>query len=273
MCFPLLRLYTVMNLKKPFIFLKSLPEKLNKFYNKNYNLKLVINNKSKTTKIFNPVTNFDVKFEELIRSLIARNFPNDSIIGEEFKRKNLSKNYLWSIDPIDGTKAFVVGVPTWSNLIGLVYKNKSIIGLANFPELNRYYLNDEKNSYLFKKNKKIFIKSSKRNNLKKIKVIINLHGKNNHKKQNYLSKKLNQSVNVLKIDALSYCLLAEGKVEAVIESNLKPYDIVPLIAIIKNSGGHITDWNNKSAVKGGNILATANKNLHQKLLKIVKKIA
>ncbi len=272
MCFPLLRLYTVMNLKKPFIFLKSLPEKLNKFYNRNSNLKLVVNNKSKTAKIFNPVTNFDVKFEKLIRSLIARNFPSDSIIGEEFKRKNLSKNYLWSVDPIDGTKAFVVGVPTWSNLIGLVYKNKSIIGLANFPELNRFYLNDEKKSYLFKKKKKISIKSSKRDNLKKIKVIINLHDKNDYKK-NYLSKKLNQSVNVLKIDALSYCLLAEGKVEAVIESNLKSYDIVPLIAIIKNSGGYITDWNNNSAVKGGNILATANKKLHQKLLKIVKKIA
>lgn len=105
------------------------------------------------------------------------------------------------------------------------------------------------------------------------KVVINLHGKKDNKKRNHLSKKLNQSVNVLKIDALSYCLLAEGKIEAVIETNLKPYDIVPLIPIVKNSGGHITDWNNNSAEKGGNILAASNKKLHQKLLKIVKKIA
>ena len=71
-------------------------------------------------------------------------------------------------------------------------------------------------------------------------------------------------------DALNYCLLAEGKVDAVIEANLKPYDILPLIPIIKNSGAVVTNWKNEEAEKGGNILATSNKKLHNKILKILK---
>ena len=143
-----------MELKKPLIFLKSLPYKLNRFYNQKSKSKIFIENKSKNKKNFNPVTNFDKSFEKLIRLLISKSFPNDGIIGEEFENKISFNNYKWTIDPIDGTKAFVIGIPTWSNLIGLTFKDKSIIGLANFPGLNRYYLNDKKKSYLYVNNKK-----------------------------------------------------------------------------------------------------------------------
>jgi fructose-1,6-bisphosphatase/inositol monophosphatase family enzyme len=71
-------------------------------------------------------------------------------------------------------------------------------------------------------------------------------------------------------DALNFCLLAEGKVEAVIETNLKPFDIVPLIPIIEKAGGLVSTWQNKSATKGGNILASSNKKLHYKILDILK---
>ena len=134
-----------MELKKPFIFLNALPKKLNLFFDKKSKKNgLVVKNKSKNIKEFNPVTNFDKSFEKLIRLLIGKSFPYHGIIGEEFKNKNSFNNYIWSIDPIDGTKAFVIGVPTWSNLIGLMFDEKSVIGLANFPELNRYYINDKK---------------------------------------------------------------------------------------------------------------------------------
>ena len=147
-----------MNYNKPSRFLKSLPGKLNNFYKKNSKFALKVSNKSKNKKDFDPVTNLDRAFEKYIRSLIHRFFPNDSIIGEEFEDKNSENNYTWSIDPIDGTRAFVIGAPTWSNLIGLSFKNKSLLGLANFPELDKYYINDKKKSYVFKKNKKYILK-------------------------------------------------------------------------------------------------------------------
>ena len=114
-----------MNYKKTFNFLKSLPAKLNSFYKKKSKSGIKVNNKSKNKKDFDPVTNFDKSFEKYIRSLILKKFPNDSIIGEEFDDKKSDNHFQWSIDPIDGTRAFVIGAPTWSNLIGLSFKEKS----------------------------------------------------------------------------------------------------------------------------------------------------
>jgi histidinol phosphatase-like enzyme (inositol monophosphatase family) len=255
---------------KPYNFLNNLPTKLNLFYKKKSRASMVVNNKSKSNKDFDPVTNFDKAFEKYIRILINKKFPNDSIIGEEFEDKFSTNNYKWSVDPIDGTRAFVIGAPTWSNLISLSYKDKSCLGLANFPELNKYYINDKKKTYLFKDKKRYNLKSSNNNNLKKIKIIGNFHGTLSYEKQRKVIKKFGWSFRLAGFDALNYCLLAEGKVDAVIEANLKPYDILPLIPIIKNSGAIVTNWKNEPAEKGGNILATSNKILHNKILKLLK---
>ena len=256
--------------KKSFIFLKNLSTKINKFYNSNLKISIVIKNKSKNKKNFNPVTNFDKALEKLIRSSISKSFPLDSIIGEEFKDKNLSENYKWSIDPIDGTKAFIKGFPSWSNLVGLMFRGKAIIGLANFPELKRFYLNDNKNSYLFINNKKKRIQCSKKHNLKKVKIVCSFQGNIKQLKKNNLIKKLEKSLILLKFDALSYCSLAEGKIDAVIETNLKPYDVIPLIPIIKNAGGCISGWRSEPAEKGRNIIASSNRKLHKKILRLIE---
>ena len=259
-----------MNYNKPFNFLKNLPNKLNNFYKKNLKLGLKVNNKSKTIKDFDPVTNLDRSFEKYIRLLIHKSFPDDSIIGEEFEDKFSANNYQWCIDPIDGTRAFIIGAPTWSNLIGLSFENNAVMGLANFPELNKYYISDQKKSYVIKNKQKSILKSSKNNNLKTIKIIGNFHGTLSYEKQKKIIKKFGWSFRLAGFDALNYCLLAEGKVDAVIEANLKPYDILPLIPILKNSGAIVTNWKNEPAEKGGNILATSNKKLHNKILKILK---
>ena len=259
-----------MNYNKSFNFLKNLPVKLNLFYTKKSKAGIVVNNKSKSKKDFDPVTNFDKAFEKYIRSLINKKFPNDSIIGEEFKDKFSYNNYKWSIDPIDGTRAFVIGAPTWSNLISLSYKEKSLLGLANFPELSKYYINDKKRSYLYKNKKKFILKSSNNNNLKTVKIIGNFHGTLSYEKQRKVIKKFGWSFRLAGFDALNYCLLAEGKVDAVVEANLKPYDILPLIPIIKNSGAIVSNWENQAAENGGNILATSNRKLHKKILKLLK---
>ena len=262
-----------MDYKNTFNFLRSLPAKLNTFYKKKSKSGIKVNNKSKNKKDFDPVTNFDKSFEKYIRSLILKRFPKDSIIGEEFDDKKSDNHFQWSIDPIDGTRAFVIGAPTWSNLIGLSFKEKSKVGLANFPELNKFYLNDQKKSYIFKNNKKKIIKSSNNSNLKTIKIIGNFHGTLSYERQRKVIKKFGWSFRLAGFDALNYCLLAEGTVDAVIEANLKPYDILPLIPIIKNSGAIVTNWKNEPAETGGNIIASSNKALHYKILRLLKPFA
>jgi myo-inositol-1(or 4)-monophosphatase len=259
-----------MNYNKQFYFLKNLTKKLNNYYKIHSKFRFKVDNKSKTIKDFDPVTNIDRGFEKYIRFLIHKSFPNDSIIGEELEDKLSLNDYQWCIDPIDGTRAFIIGAPTWSNLIGLSYCGKTIIGLANFPELKKYYISDKKNSYVVKDNQKSILKSSKNNNLKTIKIIGNFHGTISYEKQKKIIKKFGWSFRLAGFDALNYCLLAEGKVDAVIEANLKPYDILPLIPIIKNSGAIVTNWKNEPAEKGGNILAASNKKLHNKILKILR---
>jgi histidinol phosphatase-like enzyme (inositol monophosphatase family) len=261
-----------MNYNGPLKLLKSLQNKLNNFNNKNSKFSLKIKNKSKNKKNYDPVTNFDNAFEKFIRNIIVKQFPKDAILGEELPEKYSSNDYKWFIDPIDGTKAFMIGAPTWSNLIGLTYKDQSILGLANFPALNKCYINDQKKSYLINI-KKVVLKTSKESSLKKCKVIGHLHETLLQKKYNKKIKRVISSVayfGAATFDALNFCLLAEGKVEAVIETNLKPFDIVPLIPIVEKAGGIVTTWNNKPALQGGNILASSNKKLHNKILKILK---
>ena len=258
-----------MELLKEIKFLNNLPVKLNRFYKKKSKKKFVIRDKSKKTGgNFDPVTDLDRSIERYVRDLLLSKFKEDGVNGEEFKIKNSNNNRRWIIDPIDGTKAFISGLPTWSNLIGYSYKNKSLIGLANFPELKRYYISDKKKSYVFFDNKRKIIKSSK-NKKKGLLIVGNFYG--NSKKINKLRiiKILGPSLKQIKIDALSYCLLAEGKLDAVIETNLKTFDISPLIPILKNSGAVVSNWKNKSAENGGNIIASRNKKIHIKLLKIL----
>ena len=90
---------------------------------------------------YDPVTSADKAFEKFIRKEIKKRFPNHKVIGEEFGYKRSKSDYSWVIDPIDGTRSFVIGNPTWSNLISLNYNGSPILGLANFPVLKKYYIN------------------------------------------------------------------------------------------------------------------------------------
>ena len=102
-----------------------------------------------------PVTTADKAFEKFIRKEIKKRFPNHQVIGEEFGHKKSKSEFSWIIDPIDGTRSFVIGNPTWSNLISLNYKGNPVLGLANFPILKKYYFNSlAKNAYVFENGKK-----------------------------------------------------------------------------------------------------------------------
>ena len=127
-----------MELKKRYIFLKRMALDLNIFFKKKMDYNLKIFNKSKKRKKYDPVTNFDKNFEKFIRESIKKKFKRDAIDGEEFKYLKGGSNYLWIIDPIDGTKKFINNIPTWSNLIGLslnLVRFRQVIPFAPFLSL------------------------------------------------------------------------------------------------------------------------------------------
>ena len=130
-----------------YTFLNKLAKDLTKFYYTKLNKTFTINNKLKG-KGYDPVTSADKAFEKFIRNKINDKFPDHQIIGEEFGVKKTKSLFSWVIDPIDGTRSFVAGNPTWSNLISLNYNDVPMVGLANFPRMKRYYLNQNDKSCL-----------------------------------------------------------------------------------------------------------------------------
>ena len=253
-------------------FLNSLAKDLTKFYYSKLNKTFKISNKLKG-KGYDPVTTSDKAFEKFIRSKIKKKFPSHQIIGEEFGVKKSKSNFSWIIDPIDGTRSYVIGNPTWSNLISLNYKGNPVVGLANFPILKKYYFNEtDKISYVVENGKKRKININISASMRNVKVSAAFH--------NYLTpEKLKKIPKILKLmqfpcaDALSYSHFAEGKLDIVAQCSNKIWDIHPLIPIIKAAGGIVTTWKNESAIKAGHILCSSNKKLHRNFLKLLKPVA
>ena len=171
-------------------FLNSLAKDLTKFYFKKLNKPFKTINKSRG-KGYDPVTTSDKAFEKFIRFKISKKFPRHKIIGEEFGRKKGKSDYSWIIDPIDGTRSYVIGNPTWSNLISLNYKGYPVMGLANFPMLSKYYLNyNDKISYVVENGKKRRIKVNSKTSFNQAKVSGAFHGWLSFKQQMKIPKDL-----------------------------------------------------------------------------------
>ena len=253
-------------------FIESLAKKLTKFYYSKLNKPFQISNKLKG-KGYDPVTSADKAFEKFIRREINKKFPTHQVIGEEFGYKKSKSDYSWVIDPIDGTRSFVIGNPTWSNLISLNYKGDPVLGLANFPILKKFYFNTSFNSaYVLENGKKRRIKVNHKATFSNMKLSAAFHGSlslNQQKKIPQILKRMQFPCS----DALSYSHFAEGKLDVVIQCGNKIWDIHALIPIIRAAGGITTTWKNDNAKKAGNIVCSANKNLHNKILKILRPVS
>ena len=253
-------------------FINKLAIDLTNFYYSKLNKTFKVSNKLKG-KGYDPVTTSDKAFERFIRSKIKKKFPNHQVIGEEYGLKKTKSDFTWIIDPIDGTRSFVIGNPTWSNLISLNYKGLPILGLANFPVLKKYYLNySDKTAYIVENGRKKKISVNRKASFKNVKVSVAFHGSLSLDKQ----KKIPQILKLMQFpcsDALSYSHLAEGKLDIVIQCSNKIWDIHPLIPIIQAAGGYISTWDNKNAINAGNILVSSNKTIHDKFIKLLKPVS
>ena len=211
-------------------FIESLAKKLTKFYYSKLNKSFKVSNKLKG-KGYDPVTTADKAFEKFIRKEINKKFPNHQVIGEEFGHKRSKSEYSWVIDPIDGTRSFVIGNPTWSNLISLNYKGNPVLGLANFPILKKYYFNSSaKNAYVFENGKKSKLKVNYKATFSNMKLSAAFHGSLTLNQQ----KKIPQILKRMQFpcaDALSYSHFAEGKLDTVLQCSNKIWDIHPLIPV------------------------------------------
>ncbi len=218
------------------------------------------------------VTKIDKLIERTFRAEIKKKYPSHGIYGEEFKNSKINNEYIWVIDPIDGTKNFIHGHHSFGTLITLLHHGAPIFGIINSPLMKKTW-KGIKGKGAFLNNKKIK-KNSSQLGLKD--MIVSHSGMSAFKnlKENKIYNRIGKIIRyyIFGGDCVQYGLLAEGKIPMVAECDLKPFDFLPLVNLIEESGGTITDWrgNQLSLKSGGNVVASLSKKAHSEFIKISK---
>jgi histidinol phosphatase-like enzyme (inositol monophosphatase family) len=224
--------------------------------------------------LFDPVTAADLAAETAIRSALAATHPAHGIVGEEFGSTGTGADYCWIIDPIDGTRAFIVGQPLWGTLIGLVRQGRPLLGLMNQPFTGERYWSGERQSY-FRHSSGIeqTIHTRACANLSEALLTASSPDLFETQEEQARFAALASAVRLRRFggDCYNYCLLALGQIDLVVEAGLKDFDIVPLIPIIERAGGVVSTWEGGDPRQGGRILAAGDPRLHEQAVKILSR--
>ncbi len=219
---------------------------------------------------FDPVTEADRAAEQAIRQRIRQEFPAHAIRGEEFGVENEGAEYEWIIDPIDGTRGFICGLPTWGTLVGLLRNGHPVYGMMNQPYVGERFMGDGKSARL------ISAKGERRLSARRCAALSDAFISTTSPRillgdQGAAYDRLEAQCKLPRYgaDCYAYALLAAGQIDLVCEAGLQSYDIAPLIPIIEGAGGVVTTWSGESAAGGGNILASGDPGLHEKALKVL----
>ena len=213
-----------------------------------------------------PVTIADKKAEEVMRELISKHFPDHAIIGEEFGQTNKDAEYTWILDPIDGTKSFICGAYSFGTLIGLLKNGQPVIGAYNHPILNDFLIGDNLITEI--NGAKTVIRNC--NHLSKA-VLLTTDHLNIEKYQNI--EKFNNLIRKVKLyrnwgDCYGYYLLVTGYADVMIDPIMSPWDLLPLIPIVKGAGGVITDYQGNDPVNGKSAVASS-PDIHSEIISLL----
>lgn len=210
---------------------------------------------------YDPVTAADRDAERVIRELIEQALPEHGIAGEEFGEKAGAGRYVWSVDPIDGTRAFICGLPSWTTLIALLDEGEPIVGLIDVPALDERYLGFAGAPGL---------QTSDCRSLSEARLSTT---------DPYLFagaeadgfEHLRRTARVTRygLDAYAYARMAAGSIDLVAESGLKPHDYNALIPVVLAAGGVIANWRGEANFSDGQVLAAATPKLFEEAVRIL----
>ena len=219
---------------------------------------------------FDPVTAADHAAETAMRAMIRRQFPDHGIVGEEYGAERAEAEYVWFLDPIDGTKSFICGMPAWGTLIALTRRGEPIYGMMHQPFTREHFTGDGKGAHyrgpageralrvrpcatlgdaIMLTTSPLLMKEADRQSFGRVEQAVRLSRYGG--------------------DCYAYCVLAAGHVDLIIETELKPHDVLALIPIIEGAGGVMTTWENGPAHRGGRIIAAGDKRVHAQAMKIL----
>jgi len=213
-----------------------------------------------------PVTIADHMIELRLRELVERERPDDGILGEEFGIKETKSGYTWVFDPIDGTKSFTIGRPTFGNLIGLCYDEKPILGIINHPILNERWVGQTGQPTTYNGAN---VSCRPCTSLKDAIFGTGSATQISHDDPARLSRiEKATRYSVFQGDCYFYGLLANGLMDVIVEDYLGVYDFIALVPVIEGAGGIVTDWKGRPKTINGDktIIAAGAKNIHRDIL-------
>ena len=214
---------------------------------------------NKASAGFDPVTQADKDAEALMRAHLSQTRPQDAVHGEEFDDTPGTSGWTWYLDPIDGTRAFIAGLPLWTTLIGVAYEGKAIIGVIDQPYLQERYVGSPDGSFLITPNGSQRLQTRPCERLTDaILSTTDYFIFSPPERGGFEHLRATAKLTRYGLDAYAYARLAAGSIDMVAESSLKPFDVAALIPVIENAGGVVTDWRGAPARLGGQIVAAAN---------------
>jgi myo-inositol-1(or 4)-monophosphatase len=219
---------------------------------------------------FDPVTSADRAIERVLRASITERYPDHGIVAEEEGERAARSDYTWFIDPIDGTQAFMTGSPLWGTLVGLTHRGQPMFGLLAQPVLEEIFFGGPNGSWLIKSDRRDRLKARHCTALASA-VLAATHPSMFSGTSENAFRALAQRCLLHRFggDCYNYAMLAAGFIDLVVEGQLKPFDIVPLIPVLEGAGCVVTDWKGRSPLSGGYVVAAASAELHAAALAVI----
>ncbi|WP_368187015.1 inositol monophosphatase family protein [Aestuariibius sp. HNIBRBA575] len=229
---------------------------------------------NKLAKGFDPVTVGDRNAERAMRDILDRDRPDDAILGEEFGAKPGKSGLTWVLDPIDGTRGFISGTPTWGVLISIADETGPLYGIIDQPYIGERFEGGFGRADMNGPQGPRKLCSHAPRDLSDAIVLSTFPEINTPRDQQGFQAVANKTkLTRYGMDCYGYALIATGQVDLVIEAGLQAYDIQAPIAVVQAAGGVVTNWRGDPAHQGGQVIAAANAQIHAQALALLAPFA
>ncbi|WP_082802148.1 histidinol-phosphatase [Falsihalocynthiibacter arcticus] len=225
---------------------------------------------NKLNEGFDPVTRADREAEQAMRGILAERRPDDAILGEEFGAQAGTSGLTWVLDPIDGTRGFMSGTPTWGVLIAVSDAHGPFYGVIDQPFIGERFIGGFGEAHYSGPHRTGALGVRKTQDLADA-VVFTTFPEIGTAQEGAAFHRVAAEAKLVRygMDCYAYALLAAGQIDLVIEAGLQSYDIQAPIAVIQAAGGVVTNWQGKPAHEGGQVLAAATPALHATVLKLL----
>lgn len=218
---------------------------------------------NKKAQGFDPVTAADRGAEQAMRAVLRRRRPQDGILGEEFGVQPGDSGLTWVLDPVDGTRSYISGTPTWGVLIGLRDASGALLGMIDQPYIGERFVGGFGLAEVAGPRGRHLLRARPARPLSQA-ILFTTFPEVGTEAEGRAFHKLAARVRLTRygLDCYAYALVAAGQIDLVVEAGLHAYDVLAPIAVIEAAGGVVTDWRGRPALDGGRILAAANPEVH-----------